>query len=623
MGECFVYLPVYNGEKFLKATLDSILAQDYPDFKIIIYDDCSTDRSDKIIRAYAEEYPERIVYQRNKHNLGVGTTLYNCYEAYHSARYFAQIGHDDVWEPDYLSKQIKALSGSDALVAFARTEYIGSDGRPRKDIDIFAPELINSLDREELFLRLLQSNFLCAPASVVDISRIDAEEATSYWGYNNERLQDCELWLNLALHGKLLYNASANMHYRVHGNNLSDSSRHVLQGRLEYYTMLQRVLFSPAFDRFYQGSDNPEWVIDELLDTMARNVSYSNPVKLLMINLCERFLNSGYETEKLWTYLNWLYMDSGIILKCMKNHRKLTAPIQITLGGTIRAKETVQSLEETGNFNVNSDMNSMNPGCLCITQEDNLEYLLNWPQFYYNYINGQVLVMCREENLESTQSQHPHTLCLKDDIKKDELEKLLYAFVEDKTHLYRNGFFDMQTGYGYPDTGFHKIVVMLEKNTSVRAVRILDRSGDELTFMAGGAELSQIASDQAKTLLEENEVADGELTVKSRNGIFLRDRIVVNNLMYICVNVVMGPDHEIVPVFRPLSYFNNSMSEAQISNSELQAKCNALETQLTEITTSLTYVTCIKLKKLLARLKILQPIKRLILKLRKRFLYKL
>ena len=63
-------VPVYNGERFLALTLDSLLAQTYRDFEIIIGDNASIDRTEEIGRTYAAKDP-RVRYVRHEHNLGL------------------------------------------------------------------------------------------------------------------------------------------------------------------------------------------------------------------------------------------------------------------------------------------------------------------------------------------------------------------------------------------------------------------------------------------------------------------------------------------------------------------------------------------------------------------------
>src|SRR4051794_3298661 len=87
-------LPVYNGENFLAHAVDSILAQDFRDFELIISDNASTDRTAEICRGYAESDP-RVRYVRFETNQGGSRNF--CY-VFELARgeYFKWAAHDDV-----------------------------------------------------------------------------------------------------------------------------------------------------------------------------------------------------------------------------------------------------------------------------------------------------------------------------------------------------------------------------------------------------------------------------------------------------------------------------------------------------------------------------------------------
>jgi len=96
-----VLMPVYNGEKFLKEAIDSILNQSFKDFEFLIINDGSTDRSKKIILSYQDQ---RIIFFENKKNLGVAKTL-NRGLKLAKGKYIARMDADDISLPDRLKKQ--------------------------------------------------------------------------------------------------------------------------------------------------------------------------------------------------------------------------------------------------------------------------------------------------------------------------------------------------------------------------------------------------------------------------------------------------------------------------------------------------------------------------------------
>lgn len=72
-------LPVYNGEQYLAKALDSLLAQTFTDFEVIISDNASTDRTSEICAAYLERDP-RIRYYRNQQNIGAAPNFNRTFE---------------------------------------------------------------------------------------------------------------------------------------------------------------------------------------------------------------------------------------------------------------------------------------------------------------------------------------------------------------------------------------------------------------------------------------------------------------------------------------------------------------------------------------------------------------
>src|SRR5260370_35870186 len=93
-------LGVYNGEPFLKDTLDSILAQTFEDFELIISDNASSDHTEEICRNYAAR-DRRIKYSRNPVNLGLYTNLNEVFRR-SFGQYFRWSAADDLFEPTSL-----------------------------------------------------------------------------------------------------------------------------------------------------------------------------------------------------------------------------------------------------------------------------------------------------------------------------------------------------------------------------------------------------------------------------------------------------------------------------------------------------------------------------------------
>jgi glycosyltransferase involved in cell wall biosynthesis len=109
-----VGLPVFNGEKYLRHTLDSILHQTYHDFELIISDNASTDRTREICLEYQARDP-RISYYRNPENLGASDN-FNRVFARSRGEYFKWAAADDVIAPTFFENCIEVLDRDPSIV---------------------------------------------------------------------------------------------------------------------------------------------------------------------------------------------------------------------------------------------------------------------------------------------------------------------------------------------------------------------------------------------------------------------------------------------------------------------------------------------------------------------------
>jgi len=121
-------LPVYNGERFLGKALDSLLAQTYSDFELIVSDNASTDGTADICHRYAQQ-DRRIRYCRNTENIGAGRNFNRVFEL-SSGEYFKWASADDLCRPEHLARCLDVLDNDDAVVlAYPKASFIDENGR--------------------------------------------------------------------------------------------------------------------------------------------------------------------------------------------------------------------------------------------------------------------------------------------------------------------------------------------------------------------------------------------------------------------------------------------------------------------------------------------------------------
>jgi len=120
-------MPVYNGERYLRESLDALLAQTFQDFELIISDNASTDETEAICRAYAAR-DARIRYFRNATNLGAAHNYNRVFEL-STAPYFKWAASDDLCAPECLACCVEALDREPAAVlAYPKTKIIDEYG---------------------------------------------------------------------------------------------------------------------------------------------------------------------------------------------------------------------------------------------------------------------------------------------------------------------------------------------------------------------------------------------------------------------------------------------------------------------------------------------------------------
>jgi glycosyltransferase involved in cell wall biosynthesis len=127
MPHVSVGIPVYNGEKYLAETLDSLRAQSLKDFEIVISDNASTDRTCEICRSYQAKDP-RIRYFRNEQNIGAAPNFNRVFELSRGP-FFHGGAYDDLYEPLFLERCVDVLEREpEVVLSHTRTKLIGVRG---------------------------------------------------------------------------------------------------------------------------------------------------------------------------------------------------------------------------------------------------------------------------------------------------------------------------------------------------------------------------------------------------------------------------------------------------------------------------------------------------------------
>lgn len=144
-------VPVYNGEKYLRRALDSLLAQNYPKIELIVSDNASTDNTQAICREYAA-VDSRLCYYRNEANIGMLSNFAKVLRLAGGA-YFMWAAADDYWAPDFVLTMINELERHpEAGVAMSAVDLVDEESALVATVRFEGALNPNSFDHHQMFL---------------------------------------------------------------------------------------------------------------------------------------------------------------------------------------------------------------------------------------------------------------------------------------------------------------------------------------------------------------------------------------------------------------------------------------------------------------------------------------
>lgn len=120
-----IITPNYNCGRFIAQTIESVLAQTYSNWEMLIVDDCSTDNSVQVALSYAEK-DQRIKVIRNEKNSGAAISRNKAIELA-QGEFVAFLDSDDLWLPDKLEKQIAFMRQNNCDFSFTEYEHIDEE----------------------------------------------------------------------------------------------------------------------------------------------------------------------------------------------------------------------------------------------------------------------------------------------------------------------------------------------------------------------------------------------------------------------------------------------------------------------------------------------------------------
>ena len=239
-----VVIPAYNSARYIGQALDSVHAQTFSDYEVIVVNDGSKDRDD--LEQVLHSHPLPVIYL-SQENKGVSAAR-NAAIRIAKGEFYAQLDADDQWTPDYLEVQLKILADNpDIALVYPNATIIGDDLDVQLEFMKVSPS-----EGEVNFHSLVRQQ--CTVMTCVTARMSAIREA----GMFDETLSSCEdfdLWLRIAKNvGRITYHRRVLALYRRHQGSLSSDRVWMLRNLLTVFEKCARTFdLTPAEKKSLNG----------------------------------------------------------------------------------------------------------------------------------------------------------------------------------------------------------------------------------------------------------------------------------------------------------------------------------------------------------------------------------
>jgi len=222
-----IITPSYNSAKFIGETIESVLAQSYKSWEMIIVDDVSTDDSVEIISKYINKDRRIKLIQLSKNSgaaVARNTSIENA-----SGRFLAFLDSDDLWKPAKLEEQISFMLENDVLLSYSSYELMDEDGN--------LLEIIKDPDEKLNYADLLKENQIGCLTAIYDQEKL----GKCYMPLIRKR-QDYGLWLSILKKIPYAVKTPSNLAiYRVRKNSISSNKVELLKYNYELFHIHEKL----------------------------------------------------------------------------------------------------------------------------------------------------------------------------------------------------------------------------------------------------------------------------------------------------------------------------------------------------------------------------------------------
>lgn len=219
-------MATYNGEMYLHDQFDSILAQSFTDWELVVCDDCSTDKTVEILNEYAQK-DSRIKVYKNEQNLGFKKNFEKAMKLC-SCEYIALSDQDDVWTKNHLQILLDNIDDKDLISGNAQlVDYELND----LGTDLFSTQKYEIIpdNKEDWFFYLMHGNVFQGVAMLFRKSLLKKALPIP----ENVKFHDYWLALLSSLENGVAYEKTPILLYRQHGTNVTKNEKWKLLNKIK------------------------------------------------------------------------------------------------------------------------------------------------------------------------------------------------------------------------------------------------------------------------------------------------------------------------------------------------------------------------------------------------------
>ena len=235
-----IITPMYNSEKFIESTIQSVRNQTYVNWEMIIVDDASTDRSESIVRKIMRK-DDRIKLMSLNKRKGSANARNNAIRS-SRGRYLAFLDSDDIWLTEKLSRQVKFMKEGDYLLSFTAYQKIDEESNVIGKVDIGRKEVS--------YKELLRTNYIGCLTVIIDVKLIGRKVFMPLI----EKRHDHALWLEILKDGHHAFGLNEILaQYRYRKDSLSHNKLNALRYQwylyrdIENMNLLQSLIYMLSY----------------------------------------------------------------------------------------------------------------------------------------------------------------------------------------------------------------------------------------------------------------------------------------------------------------------------------------------------------------------------------------